>query len=263
MPATTHHLLSFALSLLGATAALADARTDDLARRVKDELAKFPAARQRVSDDFRRDLAATIGKWRGGRGDAPARAKIVLRLESAAEQFAKTGEVPRDDELLPAVVRYADSLHKATLPVRNAHKAHCDAALRAGDSDVIQQATRSKEDFERSLGLRDAFEAGKHWNGTRANGTSNDEIRLEVNAFDGTTFEGKLHLSRNIAGHPVLKVKGKLDGLKVDWLTVGVLSGKARQINGAGYLIGPMIVGQISGFATNGGPATGYFVLRR
>lgn len=256
-------LLGVALVSRLPSTALADGpAVVDLQKRLADEKAKFKAAKPGIDNQLKQDLDTTIHAAKSQRGDAATKLKIVQRLEGSAQEFRQSHTLPEDDEFVSAVFRYADRINKARKPVRAVFDQLSKEALQQNDTARMKKITDDKEEFDQGLGLRGQFVGGKHWHGTRFHGGNNDAISFNVGAFDGTTFDGHLHINRNVAGHPVLKIKGRLDGIKVLWDTVQVVEGKTRALSGEAYLVNKVMIGAVGGINTNGTAAGGLFVLR-
>lgn len=253
----------FSAAVYGQAQQLSEDRVTALKDRLATAKTRFAADHQRLKDQMTTEMETAIRKVRTVPGDPTAKARIVMRLQNTLEQYRKNGDIPDNDEFLQPVFRYAIGLHKAQVPVRAIHLELCKIALQQNDKAVLAEATRAKEEFERSLGLNSFFESGRDWSGTRMTAKSSEVIRLRVGQFDGTTFDANLHLNHQVAGHPILKVKGRLDGIKIGWQTVQVVQGKGRLVNGEAYLVGRMMIGQIGGVNAGGGAETGLVVLRR
>lgn len=182
---------------------------------------------------------------RDARTDPVMKRQEVRRLDDARNEFEKSGKLPDDEKLLPAMLAYYGAVWRCYEPVVVCYDKLVDEFIKAKDQIRADATVKDKAEYERvSLGA-DSFTAGSFWQGSMIypdGGTV--RFHLQVLSIQQGTLEARCVWNPGVAGSPEFIVNGRKDGFHLVFKKTKVVQGDSNPLSFDGFAMGRSVVTQ-------------------
>ena len=258
---------TFAAAMLTAAAptlARADAKVDRLLKELDQAKLEFGKGRAAAKKTALGKFDYAMSVVRSQPLKPTEKQGLLAEVESAKQRFDQQGQWPESADLVDAGFVFGMSLSIAYLKLSAAFerlvKAHQDARDTSAAGRVTDEKTRFESD---ELPGRAGFKAGAGFTGERRGLKKAIPFSFRVQDMSGPVFSGRVEQDMGVTNHPILKVKGSIDGIKFGCTTAEVVQGKVRELTFDGLVLGDRLLIGVGGIGSNGRAAGGIVTLGR
>jgi hypothetical protein len=258
--------LGFSL-LFVSLASLAPAQNPaTLETRLREQITLFEKSKRKADEKAAQAFEKVInGIRKNPKLTEEIRQELLTKCYSAREQFERDRSWPVDRSLglLDDEFDYVESLAKAFEPVSAGFERTIRAYRTANDEASAARLLAEKLDLVKSNFIsRAGFANGNSWVGERTGpkgGTT--PIRLNLKTVKDATFEGVIHQSPQVKGHPIYEVTGLLDGNRVIFHSSKQVQGKQLNLTFSGFLSTDRLFLYVGGKGSGGAPVNDRAIL--
>lgn len=258
-------LLAVCVVALAARPAPAQDKIDKQIAELENAKSRFikdkEAAKQRVLSQF----DALIQKVMKSTNVKPAdRLSLADKLRDERKEFAEKEDLSENTDVLPAAWEYGVALVKRYRPVSDKFDQVMNACIKAGKTDQAENIKSDKEKFDNEhLPGRKHFRAGAVWHGTQYDGTSGTLFHFRVIELQGSVFKARIEKNVQVGGHPIIDVRGTLDGILVDCKNLTPVQGSLPLARCEGIVLGQTLILRLVTAQRKGLPTVSYAWLRK
>lgn len=237
-------VIAFLVTLVFGRCQAADTFDESLARAVD----KFEKKRESERSKIVKKIDGKIRQIDRLQFDANAKVNRRLELTKAKERFERSGYFPADGSLLDLQFNYYKALADNFKPIHKIYESEIETAFRSGKDSAAERLVKSKAELEQRLLDVVPLTGNAVWRGTllRSNGeTIAYELHIAKSSATGS-FAGVVEDNAGVGGHWRYEVEGQRTGINVQFDLTKSLRGKFVRVQAVGYIVGNIMIAQLS-----------------